>query len=110
MLSRKDIIAINQEFHTGKIANAGSLDYAVDQAKRSRDWLKAASLLIRSIIRDHVFEDGNKRTAAAVICAYVEMQNLNYNKERVDTAVLTIAKKNMDDIRKIGWLIKNALE
>ncbi len=110
MLTRKEIIALNQEFHEGKVINAGSLDLALDQARKTRDWLKAAAFISRAIVVDHIFEDGNKRTGAAVIATYIDMQNLNFNQERVDKAVLEMAKKSINDIHKLMRLIKHATE
>ena len=110
MLSRKDLIQINQEFHTGKVANLSSLEYALDQAQRSRDWLKAAAVLARAMLIDHVFEDGNKRTAAAVITLYIDVQNCSFDQQKVDDLVIQIAKKNIQDIRRITRLIKNVLQ
>ncbi len=108
MLSKKDLIAINQEFHTGKIANENRLVFAIDHAKRSKDWLKATAYLARAIILDHIFEDGNERTAAAVIATCIEMQNLNFDKNKLDNLVLKIAKKNIQSIETIMRLIKDA--
>lgn len=110
MLSVKDLVSINQEFHRGEIINQGSLSFALDQAKRTKDWLKASAYLARAVLLDHVFADGNKRTAAAVIITFIDMQNLNFNKEKVNQAVVEIVKKNVKDIKKITRLIKNVLQ
>src|SRR3990172_1994576 len=110
MLSKKDLIIANKRFHTGRIANESSLNYAISTARRTNDWLKAVALLVRAILIDHAFEDGNKRTAAAVIMAYLEMNNLYYNPDRVGKVVIKILKKNITDTRKITRLIQNAIE
>ncbi|MBI2666662.1 Fic family protein [Candidatus Woesearchaeota archaeon] len=108
MLSKKDLITFNKEFHEGKIVNESSLDFALDQAKRSKDWLKAMAYLVRAVAVDHVFEDGNKRTSALIILAISEMQGMEMDKRKVDEIVVTLAKKSMKDITKIERLIKNA--
>jgi prophage maintenance system killer protein len=110
MLSKKDIIRINQEFHTGKLANESSLDYALDNARKTKDWIKAAAYLVRAILIDHAFEDGNKRTAAAVLVAYFDINNVYYEEYKVGKAVLQIMKKNIIDIRKIARSIQNVIE
>ncbi len=110
MLSKKDLISINLLFHNGKIVQGSSLDFALDQAKNTKDWLKATAYLTRAIILDHPFEDGNKRTAATIITTYIELQNLNFEPKQVDEIVVRIAKKNMKDLRKIMRLIKNVLQ
>ena len=109
MLSKKDLISLNKEFHNGKIANENSLDFVLDQAKRNKDWLKSIAYFARAIILDHLFEDGNKRTAAAVIATCIDMQNLDFDKKKVDDAVLQIAKKNIQSIEEITRLIKDAI-
>ena len=110
MLSKKDLINANRKFHTGKIANESSLDFALANARKTKDWLKAAAFLVRAILIDHAFEDGNKRTAAAVIMAYLEMNNFHYNPDRVSRIVIQMLKKNITDGRKIERMIQNVIE
>ena len=109
MLSKKDIIALNLEFDKGIVVNEGSLDYAIDMTHRSKNWLKAAALLTRAILVDHVFEDGNKRTAAALIITCFELFGVHYNAGRVNLAVVRIIRENITDVRKIERLIKDAV-
>jgi len=110
MLSKKDVIEINREFHSGKIVNEGSLDYAIETTKRSKNWLKSAAVIVRAILADHVFEDGNKRTAAAVMMAYLDINNLGYNQDKVGETVVRMLKDNVTNLKKIERLIKNAIE
>ncbi|HLC75357.1 MAG TPA: hypothetical protein VJH88_05915 [Candidatus Nanoarchaeia archaeon] len=110
MLSKKDIVEINKEFHGGQVVNGSSLEYALDTTRRSKNWLKAASMICRSVLIDHVFEDGNKRTAAAVIMTYIDMQELKYNKDKVNRIIINMLKNNTTDIRKIERLIKDVIE
>ncbi|MFC1697991.1 hypothetical protein ACFL1H_06635, partial [Nanoarchaeota archaeon] len=64
MINKKDIIRINQEIgETGELSNESSLDFALHMIKHKKSWLYELSYLIRSILVDHVFKDGNKRTA-----------------------------------------------
>ncbi len=108
MLTRKDLLIINRQFSSGQLINESSLDFVLKQTSRSPHWFKTMCLLTRTILLDHVFEDGNKRTAAAVIMAYLDMNSYSYNPDKVSQVVLRIAKKNIKDITKIGILIKNA--
>ena len=108
MLSKKDLIEANKMFHTGKIANEGSLDFAVTQVQRSKNWLKTAAILSHAIITDHVFEDGNKRTAAGVIAAIMELNGLTPDLDKLDKVVLHISRKNIHSIPKIARLISHA--
>lgn len=108
MLSKKDVIEANKMFHTGKLSNEISLNFAISHVQRSRNWLRTAAVLSRAILIDHVFEDGNKRTAASIIAAIMELNNVGYSLERIDRAVLTIAKKNQTSITKIEKVISDA--
>ena len=110
MLSKKDVIEINKQFHLGTISNEGSLDYAIDLVYRSKNWLRVTAILTRAIVVDHVFEDGNKRTAAGVIATIMDLNKINYSPEKIDKVVLTIAKANLTNIKEIEKVIKDARE
>lgn len=68
------------------------------------------SLLARSIIIDYVFEDGNKRTAVAIIMTYLDAHQYQYNPDRIAQLVLQISKKNIKNITKIGIMINHATQ
>ena len=109
-LSKKDLIGINQQIGcNGKIHNEASIDFALSIAKQNKSWLYELSYTVRSLLVDHCFEDGNKRTAIITIITYFENNDLDYDKDRLIKAVLTIAKKNITDINKIMRMIKNAI-
>lgn len=108
MLTRKDLIALNQQFSNGRIINESSLDFILKQTYRSPHWFKTMCLLTRTVVLDHVFEDGNKRTGAAVIMAYLEMNDYHYDPDKISQIVIRIAKSHIRDTTKIGILIKNA--
>ena len=107
MLTKKDLIAINQEFHNGKIVNESSLEFVLSQTYRSKYWFKTMCLLVRSILIDHIFEDGNKRTAAMVIMVYLRTNNITFNPDKVTQIVLKITKSNTHNLNKIGRLINH---
>ena len=59
---------MNQEIgESGTLHNENSLDFAFSIIRRKKSWLYELSYLIRSLLVDHVFEDGNKRTAMVVL-------------------------------------------
>lgn len=107
MLTKKDIIFINQQFSSGKMSNESSLEFTLPQTYRSPHWFKTMSLLVRSIIIDQVFEDGNKRTAAAIIMTYLDTHQ--YNPDKIAQLVLQISKKNIKNVTKIGIMINHAI-
>ena len=110
MINKKDLIAINQEFHNGKIANESSLEFVLSQTYRSTYWFKTMCLLVRAILIDHIFEDGNKRTAGAVIMAYLDSNGILYNPDHIPKTVLIITKSNQTNINQIGRLLRNVFQ
>lgn len=107
MLTKKDIIAINERFSNGRIVNKSSIEFVLETTKKSKHWYKTMCLLTRAILIDHVFEDGNKRTAAAMIMAYLDMNGYTYNPDTIGKIVLLVAQKNITEINKIGRIIKH---
>jgi len=109
MLSKKDIMGVNKEFSTGMMMNESSLEFAVKTSARSKNWLKTASIFTRAILIDHVFEDGNKRTAAAVIVLLMELNNINFDPEQIPRIIIKILMKNITSITEIERCIKDGI-
>jgi len=110
MLVKQEIVEINKEFDKGNVVNESSLDFALSSIKQTKDWIKQLAYLVRAILIDHVFEEGNKRTAAVLIMVFIEENKLDYDPQKVDQIVIDILKKNITDIKKIRRLIKNAIK
>ena len=109
-LTKKDLISINHEIGSnGKFHSEDSIDFALSIAKQNKSWLYELSYITRSLLVDHCFEDGNKRTAIIIIITYFENNNLDYDKDKLIKIVWSIAKKNTSDINKLMRLIKNAI-
>lgn len=107
-INKKDIIAINIELgETGEFNNEGSLEFALHIIKHKKSWLYELSYLVRSILVDHAFRDGNKRTALALVLLYFEDKGIECDKERIVKTIHSISKKNINDINKIERMIKN---
>lgn len=109
MLSKKDIIESNKRFHDGIVVNQSSLDYAVSTQARSRNWLRTASIIIRSIAVDHVFADGNKRTAAVVLMSIMEINKIAFDPESIAKIIHHISKNNMHNVRQIERCLKDVI-
>lgn len=109
MLSKKDIIEGNKCFSTGRLMNESSLEFAVETHAKSRNWLRSAAVLTRAILIDHVFEDGNKRTAAVVIMKLMELNKVKCNPEQIPKIIVKILTKNITNIKKIERYIKNGI-
>jgi len=110
ILTKKDIVAFNQEFEDGNLHNEPSLDFALNYAKKTENWTKALSLLTRAILIDHVFEEGNKRTVALLIKAYVEYEGHTTYNDKILNLIKEILLKNITDIKKIEDMLKNAIK
>lgn len=108
LINKKDIIAVNGEIGcNGQLSNESSLDFALSIIKQKKSWLFEISYIVRSLLVDHVFQDGNKRTAATIIALYMEENGLDYDKEKMIKAILQVSIKNINDINKIMRMIKN---
>jgi prophage maintenance system killer protein len=108
-IRKEEIIRINNGFG-GELRSDSSLDYAMQmqENKKLGDYKKLAYLL-RAILVDHPFSDGNKRTAV-----YLALKFADENKKQIDEVLLqheivSIAKHNISDIRRIEERLKNAI-
>jgi len=109
ILNKKDIIALNQVFDNGTLINEASCDFALDYAKRTENWTKALAYLVRAILIDHVFEEGNKRTAALLIKTYAEYEHHEVRDDKLLLMTKEILSKNITNIRKIEEMIKDVI-
>ncbi len=107
--TKKDIIAMNKLFEETNIHNEPSLEFALSYAKKSENWTKALAWVVRAILIDHVFEDGNKRTAALLIKTMIEHKKYKSNDEQIGKFVKKVLLKNITSIKKIDDLIKDAI-
>lgn len=110
MLSKETIIKINKQLEEkGDLINESALDFAISAQKRTKDWLTQLSFLVRAILIDHVFSDGNKRTALALAIGTLEDLKLGYDPQKLEENLIRILKTNMTTIKKIRRLIKDAI-
>ncbi|MBU0471416.1 MAG: hypothetical protein KKF89_01760 [Nanoarchaeota archaeon] len=109
VLTKKDIIALNQEFDKGFLYNESSLDFALEYARRTANWTKALAFLVRAILLDHVFEEANKRTTALLIKTYVEFERYKTYDDKILKLVKNIILKKISSIRKIEEMIKDVI-
>ena len=78
-ISKEDLLRINEGFG-GNLRNDASLDFAIDiQENQKFGEYKKRTYLMRAILVDHPFSDGNKRTATFLALAFAEQ-----NKKQVD--------------------------
>jgi prophage maintenance system killer protein len=67
------------------------------------------SYLVRAILVDHPFSDGNKRTAMYICLAFSEENNKQVDRELLLHHIVSIAKQNITEINNIEWRMKNAI-
>lgn len=110
MINKKDIITINMEIgESGELHNENSLEFALGIVKAKKSWLYELSYLVRSLLVDHAFADGNKRTALALVLTYFDVKKVGCDRQKVVEIIHKISKKSIKDINKIMRLIKNGI-
>jgi prophage maintenance system killer protein len=109
LLNKKDIIAMNQEIgEKGNLRNESSLDFTIQYINK-KPWLFELSYLLRALAVDHAFEDGNKRTALALVLYYFNEKAVEYDREKIVKVIYLMAKNNVTDINKIMRMVKDAI-
>ena len=106
---KEDIVRIGKGFG-GILRNDASIDFALEKQNDSKlgDYKKLA-YLIRAIVIDHSFTDGNKKTAAFIVFAFAEQFNKQVDLEIIKEQIISIASKNVNSIRAIEERLKNVL-
>jgi len=108
-ISKEDLIRINKGFG-GHIRNDASIDFALKAQDNLKlgDYKKLA-YLFRAILVDHPFSDGNKRAAAYLAFMFANQFNKSINEDLISHHILSIASKNINNIRAIEERLKNAI-
>ncbi|MBS3080622.1 Fic family protein [Candidatus Pacearchaeota archaeon] len=108
-ISKKDLIRINKGFG-GNLRSDSGIDYALDVQKNNKlgDYKKLAYLL-RAILVEHPFSDGNKRTAMFLCLNFAEENKKQVDRDLLLEQIVSIAKNNINEIRNIEWRIKNCI-
>jgi prophage maintenance system killer protein len=108
-ISKEDILRINQGFGGG-LRNDSSLDFALEKQEDNKLGVyKKLAYLLRAILVDPPFSDGNKRTATFLCMAFADEEGLQIDKELLLHQIVSIAKNNLAEIRAIADRIKIAI-
>ena len=75
--------------------------HAIDKAKNEKNIYRSNAYIVRGIIIDHAFLDGNKRTAISVITNRFRKEGILCDKEMMTNGMISIAKNNIHDISRI---------
>lgn len=108
-ISKEDLLRINKGFG-GDLRSGASLDFAIEIQKNPKlgDYKKLAYLW-RAILVDHPFSDGNKRTATFLALKFAEENKKQVDRDLLLHHALSIAKRNITNIRQIEWRLKNCI-
>ena len=116
-LSLDFIIELNKELvkftqDTFGIVSLSSIDFALAHIKHNnnqKNFFKNLALLLRNIIGQHPFLDGNKRTGLCLIENILENYNLKLNliNRQKELFVINIALGKFDDLTKLAKYIKS---
>jgi len=109
-ISKEDLIRINRGFGGG-LKSDSSLDFAIEKQedKKLGDYKKLA-YLIRAILVDHPFTDGNKRTAMFIAFSFASEYHKQIDRDILAHQIQSIAEKNIISIRAIEERLKNAIK
>lgn len=97
----------------GVFNNEGSLDFALDPYVPYEDVFEAAYGLAKAIANDHVFLNGNKRTATAVVKKLFANNgyNFNGNYDALIELVNSLVREDGDDDEEVkGNFIRSLSE
>lgn len=109
-ISKKDLLRINQGFG-GNLRSDSSLDFAFRKIEDSKIGpYKQLAYLLRAILVDHPFSDGNKRTAMFLVFAFAKEKKKKVDRDMLIYQLTSITKKNIQEIRNIEWRLKTAIK
>lgn len=97
----QDLIRKNKEFG-GCLINKSNLEYAIEKSNKEKEIYKSNAYLVRGIIVNHPFLDGNKRTTSDIIMRRFEKEGIRCDEKQLVKGIVNIAKKNIGDINKIS--------
>ncbi|MBR9701534.1 Fic family protein [Candidatus Pacearchaeota archaeon] len=109
-ISKKDLLRVNHGFG-GNLRSDSSLDFAFDKLEDKKIGLyKKLAYLLRAILVDHPFSDGNKRTAMFLAFAFAKENKKEVNRDLLIHHITSIAKDNIQEIKNIDWRLKSAIK
>lgn len=108
-ISKEDLLRINKGFG-GNLRSDSSIDFAIEMQKNNKlGPFKKLAYLWRAILVDHPFSDGNKRTATFLALKFAEENKKQVDRDLLVHHALSIAKKNITNIRQIAWRLENCI-
>lgn len=109
-ISKEDLLRINHGFG-GNLRNDSSIDFAINVQENNKfGEYKKLSYLLRAILVDHPFSDGNKRTATFLVLNFSYQNKSEIDRELLVHQIVSIAKKNITEVRNIEQRIRSAIK
>jgi prophage maintenance system killer protein len=109
-IRKEDLLRVNAGFG-GNLRKDASLDFALDkQNDNALGKYKKIAYLLRAILVDPPFSDGNKRTATFLCMAFSTEEKLQVDNDLLIHQIVSIAKNNITEIRNIADRIKTAIK
>ncbi len=109
-LRKEDLLRVNRWFGGG-LRSGTSIDYALQkQNNKKLGEYKKLAYLFRAILVDYPFSDGNKRTAMFLAFSFADTYKKQVDRDLLTHHILSIATKNIIEIRAIEERLKNAIK
>ena len=109
-ISKENLLRINKGFG-GNLRSDSSINFAIEiQENKKFGSYKKLAYLLRAILVDHPFSDGNKRTATFLALAFTDQEKKQIDRELLIHHIISIASKNITNIKNIEWRLKNAIK
>ena len=109
-ISKKDLLRVNYGVG-GSLRSDSSLDFAFSRFNNKKlGQYKKLAYLLRAILVDYPFSDGNKRTASFVAFAFAEKNKKQVDRDLLIHHIISIAKQSIHNIRNIEQRLKNAIK
>ena len=108
-VDKVELLRINKGFG-GNLISDSSIDFAIEmQDNKKIGVYKKLAYLLRAILVDHPFTDGNKRTATFIALSFAEESGRTVNTDLLEHHIVSISKQNIADISNIERRIRNAI-
>ena len=105
----KEILAFNEQTEGGGKILSGSPSSAINTALYYDDVLEQGASIFKTIIKNHMFYDGNKRTATETIISFMNKAGIPINKsqKKIFKLAKKVAKDEVVEVSEIAFkLIK----
>ncbi|MGC9310072.1 MAG: Fic family protein [Candidatus Nanoarchaeia archaeon] len=108
-ISKEDLLRVNYGFG-GNLRSDSSIDFAINmQENKKFGAYKKLGYLLRAILVDHPFSDGNKRTATFLVLNFAEQENKQIDRDLLIHHIISIAKQNITDIKNIEQRLRSCV-